>query len=167
VLFAFATSTLFTPLPIFLAQNLRLATSMVYALYVLNSSAGAMAYFLASKRLEAREGKMRLQKVVVFRSGLVFLLVIFALLKIQEMIMLASVLALMGFAYALYHVYALSLSMELIPAGKAGLFDALIGLGSALGAYLGPFVAQTLNFTYVFVLSGVTFFLAYISFKAS
>ncbi len=167
VLFAFATSTLFTPLPIFLAQNLRLATSMVYALYVLNSSAGAMAYFLASKRLEALEGKMRLQKVVVFRSGLVFLLAIFTLLNIQEMIMLASVLALMGFAYALYHVYALSLSMELIPAGKAGLFDALIGLGSALGAYLGPFVAQTLNFTYVFVLSGVTFFLAYISFKAS
>jgi len=165
-LFAFATSTLFTPLPIFLAQNLHLTTSMVYALYVLNSSAGAMAYFLASKRLEAREGKMRLQKVVAFRSGLVFLLAIFALLNIQEMIMFASVLALMGFAYALYHVYAISLSMELIPAGKAGLFDALIGLGSALGAYLGPFVAQTLNFTYVFVLSGVTFFLAYISFKA-
>lgn len=167
MLFTFATSTLFTPLPVFLAQNLRLDISMVYAVYVLNSSAGAIGYFTAGKRLELHEEKMRLRRVVIFRSILAFLLSVFATVSIQAIAAFASVLALMGFAYALYHVYALSLSMELIPAGKAGLFDALLGLGSAAGAYLGPFTAQTFGFTYTFIISGVTFFLAYVSFKAS
>jgi predicted MFS family arabinose efflux permease len=49
----------------------------------------------------------------------------------------------------------------------AGLFDALVGLGSAAGAYLGPYIAQRFSFTYAFIISGATFFLAYISFKAS
>jgi len=55
--------------------------------------------------------------------------------------------------------------MELIPAGKAGLFDVLISLGSAGGAYLGPFIAQTYGFVYVFLLSGALFLLAYASFR--
>jgi len=166
VFFAFATSTLFTPLPIFLAQNLGLATSMVYAIYVLNSGAGVVGYFLRGKRLELHEEKMRLQKVVIIRSTLAFLLSIFAI-SIQAMFPFALVLAFMGFTYALYHVYALSLTMELIPAGMAGLFDALVGLGGATGAYLGSYIAQTFSFTYAFIISGATFFLAYISFKAS
>jgi MFS family permease len=166
VFFAFATSTLFTPLPIFLAQNLGLATSMVYTVYVLNSGAGVIGYFMTGKRLELHEEKMLLQKVVILRSALAFLLAIFAI-SIQAMFPFALVLAFMGFAYALYHVYALSLTMELIPAGMAGLFDALVGLGSAAGAYLGPYIAQRFSFTYAFIISGATFFLAYISFKAS
>jgi MFS family permease len=166
VFFAFATSTLFTPLPIFLSQNLGLAPSMVYAVYVSNSGAGVVGYFLTGKRLEIHDEKMRLQKVVILRSTLAFLLAMFAI-RIQAMFPFALVLAFMGFAYALYHVYALSLTMELIPAGMAGLFDALVGLGSAAGAYLGPYIAQTFSFTYAFIISGATFFLAYISFKAS
>jgi len=168
VLFTFAASMLFTPLPIFLAQNLRLATSMVYALYVLNSSASAIGYFFVSRNVaEALDGRKRLQKVVLFRSGLVFLLATFTIIDVQKTVVVASVLALMGFTYAVYHVYALSLSMELIPAGKAGLFDALTGLGSALGAYLGPFIAQAFSFAYVFTFSGAMFLLAYVFFKAS
>ncbi|MEM1515656.1 MAG: hypothetical protein QXH24_06390, partial [Candidatus Bathyarchaeia archaeon] len=57
--------------------------------------------------------------------------------------------------------------MELIPAGKAGLFDSLVSLGSAIGAYLGPSTAQIFGFTFTFVLSGIVFFSAYLSFKAS
>lgn len=167
LLFAFATSTLFTPLPVFLAQNLRLDISMVYAIYVLNSSAAAIGYFLADQKLELHTEKMRLQKVVMFRSILAFLLSVFVTINIKAIAVFALILTLMGFAYALYHVYALSLSMELIPKGKVGLFDALIGLGSAAGAYLGPFIAQKFNFTHAFILSGATFFLAYVSFKAS
>jgi hypothetical protein len=166
-LFAFATSVFFTPLPIFLAQKLSLDISKVYAVYILNSSAGAIGYFLAANKLEPKEEKIRLQKIVIFRSILAFLLAIFTIMSIQTIVILGLVLALMGFAYALYHIYSLSLSMELIPAGRAGLFDALLGLGSAIGAYLGSFIAQIFSFTHVFILSGATFFLAYISFKAS
>jgi len=166
VFFAFATSALFTPLPIFLSQDLGLATSMVYAVYVLNSGAGAVGYFLMGKGLKPLEEKRRLQRVVLLRSTLAFLLAVSAV-SIQAIFPFALILFLMGFAYALYHVCALSLSMELIPAGMAGLFDAFVGLGSASGAYLGPYIAQTFGFTYTFIVSGAAFLLAYVSFETS
>jgi MFS family permease len=164
-LFSFATSTLFTPLPIFFSQNLHLPTNVVYFVFILNSSAGAAGYFLASGKLNQQEEKTRLQRTVLSRSLLVFLLALSTFISIHTTLFATLVLTLMGFAYALYHVCALSLSMELIPAGKAGLFDVLISLGSAGGAYLGPFIAQTYGFVYVFLLSGALFLLAYASFK--
>ncbi|MEM3010916.1 MAG: MFS transporter [Candidatus Bathyarchaeia archaeon] len=167
VLFSLATSTLFTPLPVFFYNTLHLATSLVFAVYVLNSSAGIAGYFLASNRLEPQEEKMRLRKIVLSRSILTFMLAAFTIMGVQTAILAALVLAFMGFAYALYHVYTLSLSMELIPAGKAGLFDVLVSLGGAGGAFLGPFTAQTFGFIPVFFLSGATFFLAYVAFRLS
>jgi MFS family permease len=166
VFFAFATSTLFTPLPIFLHKNLGLTTTLVYTVYVLNSAAGMIGYFLTGGKLTLQQEKKRLQKVVLLRSGLAFLLAAFTI-SAQTAFPFALILFLMGFAYALYYVCVLSLSMELIPAGMAGLFDALVGLGSAAGAYLGPYVAQTFGFSYVFATSGAAFLLAYIFFKAS
>ena len=164
-LFSLATSTLFTPLPIFFSKDLCLPTSMVYAIYVSNSAANAIGYFMARNKLEQQEEKMRLQKIVLTRSSLAFLLAFFAIANIYTTTIAALILTLMGFAYALYHVYVLSLSMELIPAGKAGLFDVLVSLGSAGGAFIGPLIAQTWGFIYVFLLAGVIFLLAYISFK--
>jgi MFS family permease len=164
-LFSLATSILFTPLPVFFSQNLHLPTSVVYSAFILNSSACAVGYFLASGKLNQQEEKICLQRTVLFRSLLVFMLALSTFVSIHTALFATLVLTLMGFAYALYHVYALSLSMELIPAKKAGLFDVLISLGSAGGAYLGPFIAQTYGFVYVFLLSAVLFLLAYVSFR--
>ena len=55
--------------------------------------------------------------------------------------MTGILLIFIGFAYAMYYIMMLSLSMELIPEGKAGFFDGLVGLGAAIGAFLGPFLA--------------------------
>jgi hypothetical protein len=71
----------------------------------------------------------------------------------------------MGFAYAMLLVYTLSLSMELIPAGMAGLFNVLIGIGGASGSFAGPFIAQTFGFFTVFVTALVLFVMAYVAFK--
>jgi hypothetical protein len=76
-----------------------------------------------------------------------------------------GILILMGFAYAMFLVYTLSLSMELIPARKAGLFNVLMGLGSAIGAFVGPFIAQTFNFLSVFATSLAIFVAAYVAFR--
>jgi hypothetical protein len=76
-----------------------------------------------------------------------------------------GILILMGFAYAMFLVYALSLSMELIPAGKAGLFNVLIGTGGALGSFLGPFIAQTFGFFTVFMTTFGLFMMTYVAFK--
>jgi hypothetical protein len=72
---------------------------------------------------------------------------------------------LMGFAYALFLVYTLSLSMELIPAGKAGLFNVLVGIGGACGSFIGPYIAQTFGFLFAFATAGAVFLLAAIAFQ--
>jgi hypothetical protein len=55
--------------------------------------------------------------------------------------------------------------MEVIPAGKSGLFNVLIGVGGAGGSFLGPLIAQSFGFLTVFIMAGVVFLLAYVAFK--
>jgi MFS family permease len=96
---------------------------------------------------------------------LAFLLVAVAQGLAYGVVLATVILFLMGFAYAFFLVYTLSLSMELIPSRKAGLFYVLAGIGGASGSFMGPFIAQTLGFTYVFLMAGAIFFLAFIAFK--
>jgi MFS family permease len=70
-----------------------------------------------------------------------------------------------GFAYAMYYIMMISISMELIPEGKSGLFDGLVGLGAAAGSFLGPFLAQNFNYIPTFLVAAVVFFLAFLSLK--
>jgi hypothetical protein len=73
----------------------------------------------------------------------------------------ALILVLLNFAYASYYILTISLSMAFMPAGKAGVFDVLVGLGAASGCFLGPFLAQTLGFLPQFLIAGAIFFLAF------
>jgi len=165
VLFSLATSILFTPFPIFFSQELALPASAVFAIYVLNSGVGVAGYFLAGSRASPPAEKSHIGKTVIFRSALAFLLVTVTLVPAYNAVLAAVILILMGFAYAFFLVFTLSLSMELIPAGKAGLFNVLVGIGSACGSFIGPFLAQTHGFMSVFLTAGIIFFLAYIAFK--
>ena len=71
----------------------------------------------------------------------------------------------MGFLFAVFMIHIFSLSMELIPAGKAGLINVLIGLGGAFGSFVGPFIAQAVGFLHVFVAAGLFFFAAFVFFE--
>ncbi|MGQ9551400.1 MAG: MFS transporter [Candidatus Bathycorpusculaceae bacterium] len=164
VLFSLASSTLFTPLPIFFSNDLALSASAIFVIYILNSCGGVLGYFLAIRHSVQLEEKVLIRRITLFRGALVFLLIVFAQIFAYAAILAAAVLILMGFAYALYFVYTLSLSMELIPAGKAGLFNVLISVGGACGSFLGPFIAQILGFNYLFLIAGGIFILAYITF---
>ncbi|MEM1538581.1 MAG: MFS transporter [Candidatus Nezhaarchaeales archaeon] len=165
LLFSLATSILFTPLPIFLSKSLNLPMDTVFGVYALNSSAVIIGYLLTGNPLELREEEIRIGEATLLRSLLTFSLAILIALGIYSLALIAPILALMGFTYALYRVYVLSLSMVLIPPKEAGLFNALLGLGSAGGAFLGPFIAQSFGFSYLFLLAGVFFTLAYVAFK--
>jgi MFS family permease len=165
ILFSISTSILFTPLPIFFSKELALPASMVFAIYALNSSGGVLGYFLISKRLTQQTETFQISRIAIFRSLLALLLAVAVLIPIYNVTFAIIILVLMGFAYAFFIVYTLSLSMELIPAGKAGLFNVLLGIGGAGGSFIGPFLAQTLGFTYVFLISSVIFFFAYVFFK--
>jgi MFS family permease len=76
------------------------------------------------------------------------------------------ILVAMGLVYGFFLISSLSLSMELIPEGKAGVFYALVGLGGAFGCFLGTFIAESYGFPILFVVVGVVFVLGYIAFKA-
>jgi len=165
VLFSLATSMLFTPMPVFVSTILGLPTAVVFAIFMLNSAGAIAGYALAGRRSEKSTGKSSVGGLVLVRSLLTFLLLA-ALLQVSFNVLLTvGVLVLMGFIFAVFMVHILSLSMELIPAGKAGLVNVLIGIGGALGSFAGPFIAQALGFIHVFIAAGIIFFAAWVFFK--
>jgi MFS family permease len=169
ILFSLATSILFTPMPIFISNITKAAllpAGLVFAIYVLSSGGGVAGYALARIRSTRSTGKANLSRIVIFRSLLAFLLIAALQISANVAVGLATmILILMGFAYAIFLVSTLSLSMELIPAGKAGLFNVLIGIGGACGSFIGPFIAQASSFLNVFIIAGVVFFSAYAAFR--
>jgi MFS family permease len=168
VLFSLATSILFTPMPIFV-DKIRVAAGLpeavVFAFFVLSSCGAITGYALAGRTSEESTGKSRVGGLVLGRSLLAFVLLAALQSSSFNVLLAVSVLVLMGFLFAVFMVHILSLSMELVPAGKAGLVNVLIGLGAAFGSFAGPFIAQALGFLHVFVIAGVIFFAAFIFFK--
>jgi MFS family permease len=173
VLFSLATSILFTPLPVFInkiVSDALLPAGLVFAIYVLNSGGAVAGYLFAGRRSERSEGKKGLQRIVLFRGLFAFVFIAALSLSAGTSVVLAtSLLILMGFLFAVFMVSILSLSMELIPAKKSGLFNVLIGVGGAFGSFIGPFIAQTFGgmfgFFCVFVTAGIIFLFAYIFFR--
>jgi MFS family permease len=165
VLFSLATSIFFTPLPIFLSQGLNLPTSMVYVAYILNSIGAMAGYFLIGQRARSMDVRKQMPRFVLIRSLLVFMLVGVIQFAFSPTIFTGIILIALGFAYALYYILMLSLSMELIPAGKSGVFDVLVGLGGAFGSFLGPYLAHSLNYMPTFFIAGIIFFLAFLTLK--
>jgi MFS family permease len=164
-MFSLATSLFFTPLPVFLNQGLGLPTSMVYVAYMLNSLGATVGYFWISGRARSMDIRKQMPRFVFIRSLLIFLLIgaiQFALLPTTTTVV---ILVFLGFAYAMYYIMMISISMELIPEGKSGFFDGLVGLGAAAGSFLGPFFAKNFSYLPTFVVAGVVFFLAFLTLK--
>jgi len=165
VMFSLASSIFFTPLPIFLKQGLGLPTSMVYVVYMLNSVGATAGYFLISGRARTMDIRKQMPRFVLFRGLLILVLVGIIQFAISPTIMTGVLLIFIGFAYAMYYIMMLSLSMELIPEGKSGFFDGLVGLGAAVGSFLGPFMAENLNYLPTFLVAAVIFFFAFVALK--
>jgi MFS family permease len=169
VLFSLATSILFTPMPVFISEavlSASLPAGVVFAIYVLNSGGAITGYALARRRSDASTGKQNLSRLVLSRGFLAFAFILaLNLSAITRVGSATALLMLMGLLYAMFIVSTLSLSMELIPAGKSGLFNVLIGVGGAFGSFIGPFIAQGFGFFAVFITAGVIFVLAYVAFK--
>jgi MFS family permease len=169
ILFSLATSILFTPMPIFVSNIVKTAAlpaGLVFAVFVLNSGGGVLGYALARKRSEQSMTKSSTSRLVFLRGMFAFLLILAAQMSALASVGLATaVLIVFGFLNALFLVNTLSLSMEVIPAGKSGLFNVLIGVGGAGGSFLGPLIAQSFGFLTVFIMAGLVFLLAYVAFK--
>ncbi|MDR1992259.1 MAG: MFS transporter [Nitrososphaerota archaeon] len=174
IVFALATSILFTPLPIFLSDTLGqyhilglTSTSLVYFAYLLSSLGAITGYFMIRNHAHSMNLRKQIPRFVLFRSLLVFGLVGVVQFVIAPTLLTGLVLVLLGFVYGVYYIMILSLSMELIPQGKSGLFDGLIGLGTGVGSFLGPYLASNFNYLPTFVIAAVGFLIAGIILKLS
>jgi MFS family permease len=165
VIFSLATSLFFTPLPIYLKTIFNGQSSMVYVAYILNSIGATIGYFLIRNRARSMDLRKQMPRFVLFRSLLIFMLVGIIQLAFSPTILTGIFLVFLGFAYAMYYIMMISLSMELIPEGKSGFFDGLVGLGAAVGSFLGPFLAGRLSYAPTFLIAGVGFFCAFLILK--
>ena len=174
LLFSFATNMLFTPLPVFFSESLSLffpktlslVQSLVFVIFIFNTCGSAMGYFLVRRWGEQLNGRSVVKRANLVR-GLLSLLLIFSAVWISAFTLSLAVLVLvvMGLVYGFLWISALSLSMELIPEGKAGLFNALVGLGAASGCLFGTLVAESYGFPVLFVVVSAGFLLSYVAFK--
>jgi len=167
VMFSLATSLFFTPLPVYLKQIFGGQTSMVYVAYIFNSLGSTAGYFLASRRARSMDVRKQMPRFVFLRSILIFFLIGIMELAFSPNILTMVVLVFLGFAYGMYYIMMISISMELIPEGKSGLFDGLVGLGAAVGSFLGPLLVQMFlpNYVPMFLVAAVVFFAAFVTLK--
>ena len=173
VLFSLATSLFFTPLPIYLRDVFGGQQQYVYLAYILNSVGATAGYFLIRAKAHSIDIRKNMPRFIIIRSLLVFTLVGVVSFAIAPTIVTCLLLVCLGFAYSMYYIMMLSLSMEIIPEGKAGFFDGMVGLGAAVGAFMGPFLANYFGylpnqFVYVpiFIITAVLFLVAFITIKA-
>jgi MFS family permease len=165
VLFSLASSIFFTPLPVFFAQDLALPESMVFLVYMLSSSGAMTGFFYMSRRAVYLDARKQMRRMILLRGLLILLLIVVVQAAFAPTLLAGAILVMMGFAFALYSILMLSLSMEIIPAGKAGLIDVLVALGAAGGSFLGPYLAETLSFLPMFFVASVVFLLSFLVLK--
>jgi MFS family permease len=161
VLFALATSIFFTPLPLYLKGVFGGQQQFVYLAYILNSIGATVGYFLVRSKARSMNIRKQMPRFILVRSLLVFALTASVMYMIMPTIVTCVILVCLGFSFAMYYIMMLSLSMEIIPQGKAGLFDGMVGLGSAIGAITGPLIAQFMSYDLVFFITAVIFLAAF------
>ena len=168
ILFSLASSTFFTPIPIFFSRNLALASSVVFAVFIMNAAGGCFGYYYIRGKTQTDLSRERqtVTRIALIRSLLAFSLIM-AVVYVSTLTtaLAVAVLVLMGFAYAVFLINTLSISMEVLPQGKAGLFNVLIGIGGAVGCLTGPLIADTYGFLYAFLVASAIFLLSHLAFR--
>jgi MFS family permease len=166
VLFSLATSIFFVPLPVYFARVINLETGIVFGLFLLNSLGCLFGYAFTLRNHHSLNPAISVKNATLGRSLLILSAFLIGSLPFFGAITLSIVaLVSMGLAYAFYSICVLSISMDIIPKGKAGLFSALIGVGSAIGCFVGPIIAESFGFQYIFLISSLFCFLSFLAFQ--
>ena len=165
VVFALATSLFFTPLPVYLKEIFNGQESMVYISYILVSIGATAGYLLIRNKARSMDLRKQMPRFVLFRSLLIFALIGVIEFAFFPTLSTGLILIFLGFAFGMYYIMMISLSMELIPEGKSGLFDGLVGLGTGIGAFFGPYISAQLSYLSTFLIAASAFFLAFLILK--
>ncbi|MCW4025810.1 MAG: MFS transporter [Candidatus Bathyarchaeota archaeon] len=165
ILFSLGSSLFFTPLPVYLKEAFGGLQQFVYLAYILNSVGATIGYFVIYKKAETLNTRKQMPRYILLRSLLVFGLFGAVWFSIAPTIVICVLLVCLGFAFAMFFIMMTSLAMEIIPQGKSGFFDGMVGLGTGIGAFLGPYLASNLSFVWMFLIAAVIFLAAYIGLK--
>jgi len=164
VLFSLASSILFTPLPVYLKELFGGQQQFVYLAYILNSVGATVGYFLIRHKAQSMNIRKQMPRFILLRGLFVFALCGVVMFMFFPTFLTYLLLVCIGFAFAMFYIMMLALSMEIIPQGKSGLFDGMVGLGTGTGAFLGPFIA-TMSYDLTFFIAAVIFLSAYLAIK--
>jgi MFS family permease len=162
------------PLPVFFLSEAGLAQTLIFWVYVSNSTIAAALYLYAGRRCDDVEPRSLLALAAGSRMIIYPLFAVaVALLGAGNLGVLIALLALnaaAGASWAFINVSSSVLAARLAPANaKAqamGLYNAAIGAGAIIGSLLGGLLAQRFPYVFVFVaasliiLSGIVVILA-------
>ena len=166
-LFSFAASNAFTTLPIFLLSRANFPNSTIFTAFLIRSVFGATSYLIAS-RLVSAEGGRAVKLSTGFRIILVNLLPLVVLTQMPlSVFVAAAILSLIAFSWSVYAIGVEMVTVSNAAPGSLGLYDALTGVGGALGALMGGLIPTLFGFEILFVVSSGLFALALITFYMS
>jgi len=163
--FSLATGVFYTPLPVFFTNYLGVDAGSVFIMYVLGSIGATSGFLFIRNRAFGGDSKKRMSRMILFRGLLVFLIVGVVGLSFYPLAIMGVLLVGLGFAFAVYSILMLCNSMALVPEGKSGIIDVLIGVGAAAGSFLGPYLAEIIGYLPAFLVSGLLFLVAFVCLK--
>jgi MFS family permease len=165
LVFTLAAGIFYTPLPVFFTSYMGLDAGSVFVVYVLGSIGSTSGYFFIRNRAYGGDAKKRISRMILLRTMLVALIVTVVSLSFYPLVVTGLLLIGMGFVFAVYSILMLCNSMALVPQGKAGIIDVLTGLGTAVGSFLGPYLAEVIGYLPAYAISAVLFLVAFVCIK--
>ena len=159
--FSLAGAAYYAPLPAFFLQYY--SSQAVFFVFFAGSLAGAMGYLLVGRVLKDAVANLLLSsfsRVVVLP-----LLLLAAIGASPGLAAAAIILAVMEVLWSLFDVSSTFAYLETAKVGRAGLYGALVGLGSAAGGFLGGYFSMEYGFPALFTLCSLlcaAAFLAYL-----
>jgi len=156
----FGGALFFTPLPIAMLDY-GTAQNMIFLIFFVNSSIAAVSYPIVA-RLSERWHSSRLVTYAAFSRFFLFLAIAIAFIfpdKLTPFFMM-PLLGIFGFTWAIIAVCGVALVPKLSAPTKEcegmGIYNAVIGLGSVIGAIMGGITAYTWGYVPTFILSAIT-----------
>ena len=149
--FSLAGNAFYSPLPAFFLKFY--SSSSVLAVFFGSSLAGAVCYLVVG-RMGKSVGK-NLVLAATTRMVMIPMLVLAALGASPGLALAVGVLAVLETMWSVFDVSSTFAYLERAQVGKAGIYGAAVGLGSAGGAFMGGLVSQQFGFGALFGLCSV------------
>ena len=167
LLFPLASSMVFTSLPIFFSVNIGASSSLIFSILLIKSITILIGYTLLGK-CQKEKGLKIIKTASTLRMFFPILLLISGFLSFRLSLTLSSVaLAIAGFTWPCFSVPSTVLWMEIAPEGTAGVYNACLTLGAALGSLLGGLIPSYYRYETLFVFSAFVYGLSLVFFALS